>query len=321
MNKKIFEKFIFSISILGTIIGLVQTLVELLVRRGSLEFWCALLLFVALVTTSIYLYKLKAKFVDTVSICSVMALNNGLQALREAILIQDRRLKENYFTGKIAEAKFFYTISPSMGNMNSYDVHYFIEFKINKGFRLKNRTFQFYVISLAAEPQNLVTRVVTDGCEQLVKSSKKNCTIKGESGNAERMYAGLYEIITVIPQNLIEEKEIKIDYSYDVIGQIKAVQEKHNFVIIPENYSRKIKKMEVRVKGDQVQLENLELQHYGRDTTFEIAEPFFLHKSELDSGNCIFYTSTVPDMSAAYMIQLDLPKKVNDETEGKKRYV
>lgn len=335
MNTKIANWIISTISFAGTIIGIVQA-TFLTPKQEKLQIIISVSIAVIFALIFIFFYFTKKKYVDLYSVCSSMACNNRLQSLREFILIRHRAAHGNDNRYRIKKAKLNYTIFPSKEIPNCYDIHYTIAFKLLKPWYIpwfmmkstKNRTLRFFIITLAAYPQNLVARIFTekslpnDNNILTTECTKKNSTVRGESGSNEKTYSGLYEIISVIPKDIAKNRQIEITFTYDIVGQIKAEQNKHSFTIVPSNYSRKIHELEVNVQFGNMIIDNLEFQRYGIDGEFEIAELFVPCESKSSSdfdyipapvGVTIkdihrYYTSIVPMMNSVYSVQFDLPK-------------
>lgn len=329
LNEKWTNRFINTISCIGTLFGLWQS-----IRAIKDQQRCELILstvFMILFTLVIIFFNYnKKKYLDLCAVCNSMSLNNRLQSLRELILIKHRELNGEDHKYKIKNAKFYYILSPSKESKDTYDIHYSISFELCKPWFIsrdsKSCTVRFFAITLATSPQNFISEIVsrneqiTEKCSTIIKCAKKNYTIRGESGSKEKIYSGLYEIITVIPPDIAKKKQIELRFSYDILGQIKKEQNKHSFTIIPHNYSSKMNKFEVRIQTSNMHIDNLELQRYGINGEFEIAELFIPceiteHVSEMSNkiatgnvarGDQAYYTLVKPDMNSAYSVQFDL---------------
>ncbi len=307
-------------------------MIQAMINREKLNIAFSILMFIALMALiSAFNYN-KKKYVDLYAVCSSMALNNRLQSLREIILIKHREMMGNNNRYKIENAKFHYILSQSKEDKNAYDIHYSMSFKLIKPLFMRrsinNRTFRFFIITLEASPKNFKSKIITNknisaqNSIKTIKCAKNNYTIRGESGSREKSYSGLYDIITVIPPDIAKKKCIEINISYDILGQIKKTQDKHSFTIIPHNYSSKIKRLEVRVQNNAIEIDNLELQRYGINEEFEIAELFIpceptsplcgnSREASIESTTediYEHYTLIKPNMASAYSVQFDLPK-------------
>lgn len=328
MNENYTTKFVNIISCVGTIYSLYQAVYSIKNQRYpeivfSFAFTVAFILLLVLFNHN------KKKYVNLYAVCSSMSLNNRLQTLREMILIMHRESIGHSNKYRINSAKFKYVISPSQISADAYDIHYVICLDLHKPRFLHNntikRTLRFFIITLATAPQHFITKITTANNEMSVCSSQKEYTIRGESGSKEKAYSGLYEIVTVIPREIIKTKghQIHLKYSYNVFGQIKKSQQKHSFSIIPRNFGLKIKKIEVYIQTRDIQIRNLELQRYCVDEKFEIAESFVpCNPSDFPpdilegspnalENTCGYYTSIQPNIHSAYSVQFDLP---NEET-------
>lgn len=326
VNAKYTTKFVNTISCVGTIYSLYQAVCGIKHQKYS-EILFSLAFTIAFIILLLLFNYNKKKYVDLYAVCSSMSLNNRLQTLREIILIMHRQSIGNDNKHKIDNAKFTFVISPSQISADAYDIHYVICLDLHKPCFLCNntikRTFRFFIITLATAPQHFISKITANNDEMTVYSSQKEYTIRGESGSKEKAYSGLYEIVTVIPSKMIKRKgrQIQLQYTYDVLGQIKKAQDKHSFTIIPRNFGVKIKKIEIYIQTKNMQVSNLELQRYGNDEKFEIAELFIPYKpfcllsniSEGSSSKVLensygYYTSMYPNIHSAYSVQFDLPK-------------
>lgn len=329
LNEKLTNKFINALSCVGTILGLHQA-IQAIMDQQCLKSVVSIGFTLGSVWVLIFFHYNKKKYVDLYAVCSSMSLNNRLQSLREMILIKHREIIGNDNKYKIKNAKFYYILSQSETNENAYDLHYSISFKLCKTWFMRkctrDRTLRFFVLTLSSAPQNFIAEIITESemsvesYSTIIECAKKDYTTRGESGSKEKVYSGLYEIITVIPQDIAKKKQIEIRFSYDVLGQIKKAQDKHSFTIIPRNYSTKINKFEVRVQTKNIPIDNLELQRYGISGDFEIVELFIpceptnlLFESSgeetIVEGASEHYALVKPDMNSAYSIQFDLPKQ------------
>lgn len=328
MNENYTTKFVNIISCVGTIYSLYQAVCGIKNQRYS-EIVFSFAFTVAFILLLVLFNHNKKKYVNLYAVCSSMSLNNRLQPLREMILIMHRESIGNDNRYKINNAKFKYVISPSQVSADAYDIHYDICLNLYKPRFLHNntikRTFRFFIITLATAPQQFITKIITNNNEMTVYSSQKEYTIRGESGSKEKAYSGLYEVVTVIPREIIRTKghQIQLEYSYNIFGQIKKSQQKHSFSIIPRNFGPKIEKIEVYIQTKNMKIRNLELQRYCVDEKFEIAESFvpcnpsdfppeILDESSNELENAHgYYTSVQPNIHSAYSVQFDLP---NEET-------
>ena len=331
MNERLTNKFINAVSYLGTILGLYQA-IQAIKDQQCFKIIVSVALTLVFVLLLIFFHQNKKKYVDLYAVCNSMSLNNRLQSLREMILIKHREIIDNDNKYRIKNAKFYYILSQSKTDENAYDLHYSISFKLCKTWLMRkstrDRTLRFFAITLSAAPQNFTSEIITESemsvesYSTVIECAKKNYTTRGESGSREKGYAGLYEIITVIPRDIAKKKQIEIRFSYDIFGQIKKEQDKHSFTIIPRNYSTQINEFEIRVQTKNVPIDNLELQRYGISGEFEVAELFipceptnllFEPSREICVGaigedTCEHHVLVKPDMNSAYSIQFDLPK-------------
>lgn len=336
MNEKLTNKVVSVISLIGTFLGAFQT-VEMIIDKQRSNIVPSVILTLAFALLFIFFHNSKKKYVDLYAVCNSMSLNNRLQSLREIILIKHREIIGNDNKYRIKKAKFYYTLSQSKIDSNAYDLHYSISFKLCKTWLMqrctKDRTLRFFAITLSASPKNFTSEIITEaeipieGQSTIVECAKKNYTTRGESGSNEIEYSGLYEIITVVPPDMAKKKHIEIRFSYDILGQIKKSQDKHNITIIPRNYSTRVDEFEVVVQTKNVQIDNLELQRYGINGEFEIAELFIPCKfsnfpcelsyknieKNIDEEIHEHYAFVKPNMSSAYSIQFDLPKQNMEE--------
>lgn len=284
MNTKITDQLMNAISWLGAIVGMIQSVLAVQEEKYVATIF-SVSLSLAFVLIILVFNCNKKKYVDLYSVSSSMALNNRLHSLRELVLIKHREINGDDGKYKIKRADFGYTLSQSKKRANFYDIHYLISFDLLKPKLLpqfivnhsRNRTFRFFIITLAAHPEEFSGKIYfsNDSEPQMVECVKKDCITKGKSGSNEKLYSGVYEIITVIPLNIAKERQIRIEFEYDIKGQISKDQRKHSFTIIPRNYSRKIRTLNVAVQGKDVKIENLELQRYGINGEFEIPELFY----------------------------------------------
>ena len=331
MNAKYTTKFVNAISCVGTIYSLYQVLYEIKHERYP-EILSSVAFAIAFIVLLLLFNYNKKKYLDLYTVCSSMSLNNKLQTLREIILILHRQSIGKDNKHKIDNAKFTFIVSPSQTSEDAYDIHYVIHLNLQKPFLPYNntmkRTFRFFIITLATAPQHLISKVTANNDEITVYSSHKEYTVRGESGSKEKAYSGLYEIVTVIPHEILKKarSQIQLKYSYDVLGQIKKAQDKHSFTIVPRNFGSKIKKIEICVQTENMQVNNLELQRYGTDEKFEIAELFVPYNPSYSLSNIpvgtsckkaenihVYCTSMKPNIHSAYSVQFDLPKDITSK--------
>lgn len=312
MNAKIEDKFIQVLSVFGTLIGLFSAVYTAVTsKEGTFNVVVSVLLFVLFLAIIVFFRFYKKAFVDIYSICSSMALNNRLQSLREVILIRHRETQDDTNKYRVDQAYFEYVIKKS--DANSYDIDYIISFDLLKPWFMRrkqsagHRTLTFFIITLGAAPENFAAEIsgnAASGNSDAVKIIPviQNATGRGESGSTEKAYAGLYKVITILPQNI--EKGTHIEFKYSIRGQIKTDQTKHSFTLIPQNYSSKINKMAIKIRSEGVHIHHPELQRYGADGRFEIAESFVQKREEISEYDVFL----VPMMKSAYSIQFDLPQ-------------
>lgn len=341
MVRKLAERFIGGISLLGTLAGLAQTILSFIPGHSKGFFYpiLSVIVFIFFLIMSIYIIRSKNRFVGLYDICSFVSLNNKLQTLREIIFIQYRDLTKKTHQNKIRQASLHYTLKESEMDPDSYDLHYKLSFDISRARfwknSIRNRTFRFYIITLAAAPANFMATVTdTTGRRRRIGSSghdaegmraapefsivecvKKDCTIRGESGSNEKEYSGLYEVIAVPPSLFSKAKRINITYEYDVFGQIKKTQNKHSFTIIPRNYGNKISSLDVHIRTEHVPISDIEFQCFKSDTDFSIPELFIPdgNPNENAAVQQGFALTAKPNMNAVYSVQFSLP---NDSGGG-----
>lgn len=327
MNRKIFDFIILILSAVGAVYAVFDQLIDIgfdvffewllqqtqwlipgLVPLTEPYLKMAIrLVFVALVLLLVFF--LKKTFTDLFTVLYSMAKNNKLHTLRELVMITHDRKAGKHNKFHIKEGEFVYRISRSESSdgdePTTYDVRYTLSFTLSKPWYIRmtpqNRFFRFYLICDSENaPTDDTTQVLVDKINQGIAAVIDKVTVRGESGDQIEEFSGLRQAKMVLPPHIHRKSKIKVDVSYDIKSNINRLDKMYNFVIIPSNYGKKMRRMKIKIETPDTKVFCPELQFTGWDGAWETVEYL------LPSGADSYETEIQPNMKSAYFVQFHL---------------
>lgn len=294
-------------------------------------------LFVAAILVAVILYK--RSYVNLYAVLRQMSENNKLHAVRAKVMATYKRLTRGYNPFSIESAQFTYRILPAMDEKGSqiqgkYDVEYMLEFIIPMSRRKIffanwcKRSFRFYAIvenEKGYEIQECFYQ--EDGGEiRHFQSVWHDVTRLGGGGDFIQRYSGLQEVTFPLPKHIAKKNRFTYSIRYLCREGLVANDIKYCFAIIPDNYSRKIKKMSMVVEDTCHAIINIELQEFDGEqirtpTAFVVTESMESESEkksakQADQYNFLF-GPIKPEMNSIYFIQYDFkaPNRVQDSKD------
>lgn len=295
-------------------------------------------LFVAAILVAVILYK--RSYVNLYAVLKQMSENNKLHTVREKVMATYKRLTRGHNPFSIESAKFIYRIVPAMDEnglriQGRYDVEYVLEFIIPMirwkmlFANLRKRSFQFYAIVENEKGYDIQECFYQeDGSERRhFQSVWRDVNRFGSGGDFIPRYSGLQEITFPLPKHIAKNNRVKYSIRYLCREGLIAKDLKYCFSIIPDNYSSKIKKMEMMVEDTCQAIKKIELQEFDGE---EIRTPTAFVKAKLEetSGKMastenlnqykFLFGPMKPEMNSVYFILCDFmdTKKVQDSEES-----
>ena len=322
------------IPLAGSLIELMQVLFAFLQRSGIYT-WLKLL-FVAAVIVGTILYK--RSYVNLYSVLQQISENNKLHPVRAKVMVTYKALTHGYNPFPIEDATYQYTILPVTApeyrktsvTDREYQVQYSLSFtmKVNRltlwWANRRKLSFRFYAIV------DNVNGFDIDECYCMEGSTRcdlipvwHDVTRTGIGGDKIRRYSGLQEITLPFPKSVSGRNRLSYHISYTCKRNFRSSDMKYSFAIIPDNYSRKIRRMRIIVKDTCAAIKNIELQEFNGEqirtpTAFVITEGMESEsekKSAQQANQYSFLFGPIkPEMNSIYFILYDFknPDGVQD---------
>lgn len=313
------------IPLAGSLIELMQVLFAFLQRSGIYT-WLKLL-FVAAVIVGTILYK--RSYVNLYSVLQQISENNKLHPVRAKVMVTYKALTHGYNPFPIEDATYQYTILPVTApeyrktsvTDREYQVQYSLSFtmKVNRltlwWANRRKLSFRFYAIV------DNVNGFDIDECYCMEGSTRcdlipvwHDVTRTGIGGDKIRRYSGLQEITLPFPKSVSGRNRLSYHISYTCKRNFRSSDMKYSFAIIPDNYSRKIRRMRIIVKDTCAAIKNIELQEFDGEkirnpTAFTSTEEPWPEKSsqatESRKEYRFLFGPIKPDMNSLYFFQYD----------------
>lgn len=311
MNRKIEDGVIAIMSCVGTIWTIIEFIInplESLIRPKGIsekEAVVRIILGVAfLVFAVVFVLRIRKEHTTLYDIQHTMAKNNKLHPLRALAMILYDYEKRNYNRLRIKSARFSYKLRKNEGPPEGYNVDYMLQFEVKKKWYQSGsnlyRMFKFYAISeYGKNLENL--SLLINGQEYFPVVS--SCTTKGESGDAMGRFSGLFRIQTILPSSLNFKENIHVEIKYTVNNQIKDTDNQYSFVIIPQNYSRRIEKINIQLFSE-APISNLFCHGITVNGKLEQAGAFSRDRDDRRP----YETEFSPKMKTVYFVQFDFLK-------------
>lgn len=313
MNFKLSDKFI---SILSAIMFIYTFATSGLFNFGIKEttnhidiFRVLVAVFVALLIIIVFLYK--RSYVNLYETLCTMAENNKLHPIRARVMVTYKNLKKQLNPFKIKHANFKYTFLPSKENSDKIDIVYSLKFDIEPTlysvlkYKIFKKNFVFYIITNDTSNFEIKECWLTfnNGEKQNFLPVIHDVTTKGRSEDRIRTYSGLNEINISYPNKVRSKDKLSYHISYICRDNLTTMEERHSFVIMPENYATKIDSIDIVLEGIGVELSKIELQEFYQKNINIVSlfqklqiEPITQYK---------LLEKIIPRMDACYFTQFD----------------
>ena len=298
--------------ILSAIIVIIS-FIKLFITKSVQSFVLDLFIFVGSIVILVCFMCYKRKYDKIYKLLLILSKNNKLHPIREFIMIIDKHnsLKSNYYDFKIKKAIFEYQIlnKNENGLRNVvYNIEFHIDLSVIEKVRLLMRyfikkirpTLSFYAICENGFPEMLSVEL-----EHLPVNKVKfeHSTLSGQSGDKSKEFAGLYECSNIeIPISAIQiHNQITILVKYKVRDQIIDNAKQYTFVIIPQNYGRKIGDIEIWIRGNIKSKPKLQAFFSNSPYYDEDKMPEFIERD-----NQLYLVSFIPSNGYVYIAQVEL---------------
>lgn len=245
----------------------------------------------------------------------IMVENNKLHPLRELIMIYSSK-RENQFYYTIRDARFKYIIKKSRQEMAGWDVEYDIhlELKVSlvkkiligilKNIKNIRDEISFYMICENGKPDDICLQINDQLIDNPIIESITTC---GDSKDSSPEFAGLYICKGIHLKNINLRKIIIIDLRYTVFSQIKESERQYTFIVVPQNYGKKIEKLNMEISSSYPV--NPILQCFSGTSPYFIEDPEIQFKYEKKKCNGSFpFSCSIwkPKMKSVYVAQISL---------------
>lgn len=317
MNSRLASYVISLLSACNTLISFIKTTTEtvftLMNKQPFNMFEIALSILATIFSLSVFIiFSFHNKwYEDAYKLMLILSKNNKLHPIRELIMIlEPRKWLENY-KFNISRAAFSYQITPSQTTSGAYDVMYTLQLEIRLSSLERHfLSFQYhynYLPSIAcyAICENSKPRLdhvkVEDNILENIKFEP--ATLSGKSGDKSEEFAGLYVFNNLqIPFNVLHRSQLNLEIQYTVPSQIISGAKQYTFVIIPQNYGRKIHDLDISIIGEQSLNPKLQVYSPFSPTYDDRNIPQFT------VTNCGHYHSYLnhPSNKCVYIAQIDL---------------
>lgn len=294
-------------------------------------------LFVAAILVAVIMYK--RSYVNLYAVLKQMSENNKLHAVRAKVMATYKRLTRGYNPFSVESAKFTYRILPVIDEKGSqiqgkYDVEYMLEFIIPMSRRkiffanLSKRSFRFYAIVENEKGYDIQKCFYQEDGGEIhhFQSVWHDVTRLGGGGDFIQRYSGLQEVTFPLPKHIVKKNRFTYSIQYLCREGLIAKDLKYCFAIIPDNYSRRIKKMSIVVEDTCHAIKNIELQEFdGKQirtpTAFVVKESVQSEDkkksyNQADHYNFLF-GPIKPEMNSIYFVQYDFkaPDRAQDSKD------
>ena len=230
---------------------------------NSSLFYTKLIVGIACLVLLVFFVQFKKKYEKIYNLLLSLAKNNKLHPIREFIMILDknRNLHSQNYLFKIEKLIFTYKISSPSKDNGAHDVNYKIAFQIRVSLIDKIFLYMTYLKSHKS-PQLCFYRICENNTpilknvkiEQMEykKAKFKQATLNGPSGDRSKEFGGLFECSNLeIPIDIIwEHKHLNVTIEYLVENQIIQQANQYTFVIISENYGKKVDEIQMKIEGN-----------------------------------------------------------------------
>lgn len=314
-----------NIPLVGSLIDFIQGLFAFLQRNGIYT-WLKLG-FATIVIVGAFLYK--RSYVNLYSVLRQISENNKLHPVRAKVMVTYKILTHGHNPFPIEEAVYRYTIFPAdvpeRGKTGENDTEYHVCYSLSFTMKVNRWTlwwanrqklsFRFYAIV------DNVNGFALDECYCMDGSIRRDLipvwhdvTRTGIGEDKIQRYSGLQEITLPFPRSTSGRNRLSYHISYTCKRNLRSSDLKYSFAIIPDNYSKKIRRMRIIVEDICKAIKNIELQEFDGEkirnpTAFADTEKTWPEKSiEIkESGNeyQFLFGPIKPDMNSIYFVQYD----------------
>ena len=159
---------------------------------------------------------------------------------------------------------------PSNESRDKIDVVYSLQFDIAPTFysvlkyKIFKKNFVFYIIT--NDSKNFEVQecwlMFNNGDKQNFLPVIHDVTTKGRGEDRIRIYSGLNEVSISYPNKIRHKDKLSYHLSYICRSNLTTLEERHSFVIMPENYATKIDSIGIVFEGIGVELSKIEPQEF-----------------------------------------------------------
>lgn len=265
-----------------------------------------------------YVYYNKKLITNTFDLLKELIQNNKLHTLREVVMVANKQHTKKTNPCCIEKGIFRYKLSYSSDVQkpelsNYFNVEYEIQLSIKYNHLKGNdNLLKFYLILDSCEQKFMYNIPVTINLTSSIEVGSLKFNVLPQSVTTSGMdhidlYAGLYEISFQIPKKWAKNT-ITCTISYCIYKNILLTtntdRREYNFAILPANYGRKFKKIEIEVSAPKTLDINITSQRICIGKAAEKAYDF-ISKNDIDN-NLFSLTSKyfTPKINAIYFTQL-----------------
>lgn len=321
MQRKLLDKVIIIVSTVGLLQGILSFVQNVLLNSGNTNVKNRVVLnIIVIIYMAFIIYFIfynKKYIINNFQQLKLLVENNKLQTLREVIMLVNKKYEKKSNLYSIHKAEFVYELCKN-DTPNYYDVIYKIKLDI-RCFRIikkDNTTFHCYAIldsinpSLVEETSIKILLKYNYGKELEFEVIPQSVTTSGMDHIAN--CTGLYEIIFDIPENkrpYFRSWSVNCIISYVIKKNIllheeDKGQQEYNFVIIPYNYGKTMKKCSVEVNVPQNLEVNIAFQRISTKEGEKLID--FVKISEKDEKKSYILTTNEfkPNMNTVYLTHI-----------------
>ena len=268
-------------------------------------------------------------YIDTFYVLYSMSRNNKLHTLRTLVFIIYHNIltKTNHFL--IRNGKFSYQITKSKKCEDCLNVKYILELYITKRFIYRiflneNKTTSYRIFAIMENNYKKINHKIRISLEKQSEIFGLDIPLNAitlSKFDRDLRFAGLSSIETSIPNRMLKMSDtinpIKFVCTYDIKKQIELKSDKrnYNFVIIPRNYGKKMKELNIKLFVDlslQIIVEVQEISRLNDKVIYKSIDVMIKKGMSLKENldEYVLYSDKIrPNMNSIYFIKVQFLDK------------
>ena len=334
MESKIIKITNYLLLLVGTALS-IYTNLKFLFEPGSflsldVKYKYLLLLFNILVFCVLIYIVIKFKtYIDSFHVLYSMARNNKLHTLRALVFVTYHNIinRKNCFI--VRNGKFSYYITKDENSDNIFNVKYLLELYITidffkKIFLNENKTSLYQIFAIIENNYEIIKHTIRISLSKQSEIFNLDIPLNAitlSKFDRNLRFAGLGAIESTLPNRMLKMSDntnpVKFICQYTVKNQIELKSNKRNydFVIIPRNYGKRMKALNINLFVDyllEIIVEIQEISRLGNELIYKSID-VMIKKSNKPQNGLFEYVlhsdKIIPNMNSIYFIKVQFLKK------------